>query len=168
MHTHPQDELTIDQIAERIRILEDKEALRGLMIRGWRALDQKDWAGWIACWAEDAVFEFGPWGALHGRQAIYDKVVEAETPYITMQHHILNMHFEVSGDRATGVGYMFFVGVANEQQAQQPFAMGGPYEWEYERQAAGWRMKRQRLGVWWTQGQDAISAFNQAQANAER
>ena len=42
------------------------------------------------------------------------------------------------------------------------YAMGGPYEWEYERQEAGWRLKRQRLGVWWTQGQDVISAFDGA------
>lgn len=156
------------RLAERVRVLEDKEALRGLMIKGWRALDQKNFDAWISCWSEDAVFEFGPWGALHGRQAIHDRVVEAESTYLTMQHHILNMHFEVFGERATGVGYMLFVGVANEEQAQAPYAMGGPYEWEYERQEAGWRLKRQRLGVWWTQGEDAISAFDGAQADAGR
>lgn len=146
-------------LAERIRILEDKEALRSLMIRGWRALDRKDWGGWIACWSEDAVFEFGPWEALHGRRAIHDAVVEAESPYLTMQHHLLNMHFEVSADRATGVGYMLFVGVVDEKQARNPYVMGGPYEWEYVRRDAGWELKRQRLGVWWTQGEDVISAF---------
>jgi hypothetical protein len=154
-----------ERLAERIQILEDKEAIRGLMIRGWRALDLKDWANWIACWAEDAEFAFAPWGVLQGRQAIYDKVVAAETPYRAMQHHILNMHVEVTGDRATGVGYMFFVGIANEEQAQHPYTMGGPYEWEFVREAAGWRVKRQQLGVWWTQGQDAISAFAQTQTD---
>ena len=107
-------------------------------------------------------------GALRGRRTIYDRVVEAESPYPTMQHHILNMHFEVSGDRATGGGYVFFVGVADEEQAQNPYAMGGSYEWEYVKEDAGWRLKRQRLGVWWTQGRDAISAFDEARANAER
>lgn len=153
-----------DGLAERVRILEDKEALRGLMIKGWRALDHKDFDGWISCWSDDAVFEFGQWGALHGRRAIHDTVVEAESPYLTMQHHILNMHFEVSGDLATGVGYMLFVGVADEEQAQNPYSMGGTYEWEYVREDAGWRLKRQRLGVWWTQGEDVISAFEQARA----
>ncbi len=34
-------------LAGRVRVLEDKEALRGLMVRGWRALDHKDFDGWI-------------------------------------------------------------------------------------------------------------------------
>lgn len=155
-------------LVERVRTLEDKEALRGLIIGGWRALDRKDFEGWIACWSEDAVFEFGPWGPLRGRRAIYDRVVEAESPYLAMQHHILNMHFEVSGDRATGVGYMLFVGDADEEQTQDPYAIGGPYEWEYVREEAGWRLKLQRLAVWWTRGRDAISAFDETRANAER
>jgi ketosteroid isomerase-like protein len=154
-------------IAARLRRLEDKEALRGLMIGGWRALDRKDFDGWIACWTEDAEFAFGPWGTLRGRQAIHDKVVEAESPYRSMQHHLLNMHFEIDGDRATGVGYMLFVGVADEGQAHDPYTMGGPYEWEYVRTPAGWRLRRQRLDVWWTRGGDALDAFTASPAAGE-
>ncbi len=32
-----------DSLARGLQALEDKEALRTLMIRGWRALDRKDW-----------------------------------------------------------------------------------------------------------------------------
>jgi hypothetical protein len=156
-----------DGFAERLRTLEDKEALRGLMIGGWRALDRKDFASWIACWSDDAEFTFGPWGTLCGRRAIHDKVVEAESPYLAMQHHILNMLFEIDGDRATGVGYMLFVGVADERQAGDPYAMGGPYEWEYVREPAGWRLRRQRLAVWWTRGGDAVGAFTPPPASHE-
>ncbi|MFF4484054.1 hypothetical protein ACFY1A_44730 [Streptomyces sp. NPDC001520] len=38
-----------DSLAGRLQALEDKEALRALMIRGWRALDRKDWQTWIEC-----------------------------------------------------------------------------------------------------------------------
>ncbi|MEK8168896.1 nuclear transport factor 2 family protein [Streptomyces sp. M19] len=100
-----------DSLVRRVRALEDQEALRALMIRGWRALDRKDWRTWSACWAEDAVVEFGPWEAIHGREAIRARVEEAESPYANMQHHLLNTHFEVAGDRATGIGYMWFVAV---------------------------------------------------------
>ncbi|MFC9293716.1 nuclear transport factor 2 family protein [Streptomyces sp. NPDC057011] len=146
-------------LSRRLRALEDKEALRALMIRGWRALDRKDWRAWSACWAEDGVLEFEPWGTIRGRQAIRAKVEEAEAPYPTMQHHILNTHFEVAGDRATGIGYMWFVTDSAPGTAASPYAMGGPYDWEFRREDRGWLLVRQSVGVWWTEGENpAVSA----------
>ncbi|MFG2526741.1 nuclear transport factor 2 family protein [Streptomyces sp. NPDC048516] len=148
-----------DSLVRRLRVLEDKEALRALMIRGWRALDRKDWQAWIACWADDAVLEFGPWEQIHGKDAVRATVEAAEAPYPSMQHHILNMHFDMDGDRATGIGYMWFVAVTEAGKTSSPYAMGGPYDWEFSRGPNGWLLTRQRLGVWWTQGEDAVKAF---------
>ncbi|MGP3998686.1 nuclear transport factor 2 family protein [Streptomyces sp. 8N706] len=148
-----------DNLVRRLRALEDKEALRALMIRGWRALDRKDWQTWIECWAEDAVLEFGPWDTTNGKEAVRAKVEEAESPYPSMQHHILNMHFDVDGDRATGIGYMWFVAVTESGKSSSPYAMGGPYDWEYRRGPNGWLLIRQRLGVWWTHGEDTLKTF---------
>lgn len=159
MSAVPATPLDDDHFARRLRHLEDKESLRALMIHGWRALDRKDWRTWITCWSQDAVLEFGPWERVHGRDAILTKVVEAEAPYTTMQHHILNMDFEVQGDRATGVGYMWFVAVAGAGAVSSPYAMGGPYDWEFSRGTDGWRLTRQRLGVWWTTGEDTLRSF---------
>ncbi|MFJ9597445.1 nuclear transport factor 2 family protein [Streptomyces virginiae] len=142
-----------DGLVRRLRVLEDKEALRCLLVRGWRALDRKDWATWAECWAEDAVLEFGPWGEIRGREAIREQVEEAEAPFPSMQHHILNTHFEVDGDRATGIGYMWFVAVTGNGAASAPYSMGGPYDWEFRRAPdGGWHVTRQTLGVWWTAG----------------
>ncbi|WP_077058012.1 nuclear transport factor 2 family protein [Streptomyces sp. MP131-18] len=148
-----------DSLVGRLRALEDKEALRTLMIRGWRALDRKDWRAWIGCWAEDAVLEFGPWEKTHGKEAVLAKVKAAESPYPSMQHHILNMDFDVEGDRATGIGYMWFVAVTAPGRTSSPYAMGGPYDWEFRRGPDGWLLVRQRLGVWWTSGEDTLHAF---------
>ncbi|MFD8756261.1 nuclear transport factor 2 family protein [Kitasatospora sp. NPDC059577] len=150
-----------DELVRRLRVLEDKEALRTLMIRGWRALDRKDWQTWSACWAEDAELEFGPWETIRGREAIRATVEEAEAPYAAMQHHILNLHVDVEGDRAGGIGYMWFVAVAEPGSARAPYSMGGPYDWEFRRDAEGWLVVRQRLGVWWTDGEDPLKAFEQ-------
>ncbi|MEU9993478.1 nuclear transport factor 2 family protein [Streptomyces sp. NPDC048045] len=149
----------LDALADRLQVLEDKEALRGLLIRGWRALDRKDWRTWIDCWAEDAVLEFGPWETIEGKEAIRAKVEEAESPYASMQHHILNMHVDVEGDRATGVGYMWFVAVTTPGRTSSPYAMGGPYDWEFRSGPDGWLLVRQRLGVWWTDGEDVLRTF---------
>ncbi|MEU8684185.1 nuclear transport factor 2 family protein [Streptomyces sp. NPDC048611] len=148
-----------DNFARRLQRLEDKDSLRALLIHGWRALDRKDWHTWIGCWTEDAVLEFGPWERVHGREAILARVVEAEESYASMQHHILNMAFETQGDRATGIGYMWFVAVADPGRTASPYAMGGPYDWDFARTAGGWRLTRQRLGVWWTTGQDTLGSF---------
>ncbi|MCX5382819.1 nuclear transport factor 2 family protein [Streptomyces sp. NBC_00083] len=149
-----------DDLARRLRALEDREALRALMIRGWRALDRKDWQSWIECWDEDAVLEFGPWGTLEGRAAVRAAVEEAEAAYASLQHHILNMHVEVAGDRATGIGYMWFVAVTHPGGASTPYSMGGPYDWEFRRGPDGWLLTRQRLAVWWSDGEDTQEAFS--------
>ncbi|MFD5318423.1 nuclear transport factor 2 family protein [Streptomyces sp. NPDC127098] len=146
-------------LLDRVRALEDDRDLRALMIRGWRALDARDWDTWSECWTEEAVFEFGPWQEVRGRDAIRRTVVEAESGYAAMQHHILNTAFEVRGDRATGIGYLWFVAVPRPDMRATPYAMGGPYDWEFVRTAAGWRLARQRLGVWWETGQDPTAAF---------
>ncbi|MFZ3468231.1 nuclear transport factor 2 family protein [Streptomyces sp. 4.24] len=149
---------TSEDLLCRLRVLEDKEALRRLMIRGWRALDGKDWRTWIECWAEDAVLEFGPWGEIRGREAVRAKVEEAEAHFPSMQHHILNMDFQVDGDRATGIGYMWFVAVTHTGPGVSPYSMGGPYDWDFRRHPeGGWLLARQRLGVWWTDGDDTTS-----------
>ncbi|MFC5915439.1 hypothetical protein ACFP1B_18750, partial [Streptomyces pulveraceus] len=33
----------LDDLARRVRGLEDRDALHALMVRGWRALGRKDW-----------------------------------------------------------------------------------------------------------------------------
>ncbi|REK89299.1 hypothetical protein DY245_16130 [Streptomyces inhibens] len=73
-----------ESLAVRLQVLEDKEALRALMINGWRALDRKDWLTWIDCWSPDAVLAFEPWGEPHGKDALRTKVVEAESSYAAM------------------------------------------------------------------------------------
>ncbi|GLV85430.1 hypothetical protein Slala03_51190 [Streptomyces lavendulae subsp. lavendulae] len=148
------DALGLDR---RLRELEDKEALRGLLVRGWRALDRKDWHAWAACWAEDGVLEFGPWGTTYGREAIRATVEGAESALPGMQHHILNLHVEVDGDRASGIGYMWFVAVTRPGGESSPSSMGGAYAWEFRRDPdCGWLLVRQRLGVAWTSGGDAL------------
>lgn len=146
-------------LEQRLAELEDKEAIRGMMMRGWRALDHKDWQGWIDCWAEDAEFFFGPWDVTRGRDAIYDKVVAAEAPLAAMQHHILNMQVQVDGDEASGTGYMWFVAINDAERPDRLYEMGGPYVWRFVRTPAGWKVARQHLDVTWTKGADATGAF---------
>ena len=149
----------ISDLTRRIALLEDREALRGVLVRGWRALDYKDWDGWIRNWTDDAQFDFGPWGVLDGKQSIRDKVVASEEPYAAMMHQLLNMQFEVDGDSATGIGFMWFVGIADKDKPSEIISLGGPCEWEFRRETDGSKISRIRLTTWWQQGEDTTNAF---------
>jgi len=94
-----------------------------------------------------------------GRDTIRDTVVNAEAPYAAMMHYLHNMHFEVDGDRATGVGYMFFAGIADSSAPGEHFDMGGSYDWEFIRTEEGWRMLKQHLTLTWRLGVDTLNAF---------
>ena len=142
-----------------LQALEDKDAIRGLLVKGWRALDEKDWDSWIACWHPDAEMSFGPWEPLRGHAAILETVSAAESPYASMMHYLHNTHFEIDGDRATGIGYMVFVGVPDSSAIGEHYDMGGAYTWEFVRTPDGWKVLKQHLTRSWSLGTDTLGAF---------
>ncbi|MEW1723032.1 hypothetical protein [Streptomyces sp. NPDC093109] len=54
---------------------------------------------------------------------------------------------------------MWFVAVTAPGKANSPYAMGGPYDWDFRRTPHGWLLARQRLGVLWTSGEDPLKTF---------
>lgn len=153
-------EQLIKKMEQRIRVLEDKEALAALMNRYCRTADEKDWMAWSLCFVEDAEFDFGPFGHHFGRDKIRDVCSEAEAPYLDMQHSMTNMQFEVDGDTATGTAYLWFAGVPDPKDPSQHFDIGGPYRWEFRRTDEGWRLTRMSLRIAWTQGSQDASVFS--------
>jgi hypothetical protein len=149
----------VQQLEARLRVLEDKEALGALMNRYCRTSDAKDWYAWSLCFVEDAEFEFGPFGTHHGRQKIREVCEAAEEPYLSMQHSMTNMQFEIDGDTATGTAYLWFAGVQDPQNPSKHYDIGGPYEWTFRRTPEGWRLSRMHLRVVWTQGDQEQSVF---------
>ena len=146
--------------AQALSDLIDKEDIRGLLVRGWRALDHKDYDTWISCWTNDAELAFGPWEPLHGATTIKETVIRAEDPYAAMFHYLLNTHVEIDGDCATGVGYMLFVGVPAADEPGAHFDMGGSYTWEFVRTGGGWKVARQHLTMAWSLGADTLGSFS--------
>lgn len=150
---------TTGDIATRLQILEDKDAIRGLLIRAGARSTGRTGRPAIGYWHPEAEFSFGPWEPLRGRDAIRKAVEDAESPYAAMMHYVHNIHFEIDGDRATGVGYMLFVGVPDGTDAGDHFDMGGSYDWEFVRTPEGWRMLKQHLTLTWRLGVGTLGAF---------
>lgn len=150
----------VTRLEARLQVLEDKEALASLMNRYCRTSDAKDWEAWSECFAEDAEFDFGPFGTHSGRQKIREVCEAAEEPYLAMQHSMTNLQFEVAGDTATGTAYLWFAGVQDPATPSKHYDIGGPYEWEFRRIPEGWRLSRMQLRIVWTQGDEDQSVFS--------
>jgi ketosteroid isomerase-like protein len=132
------------ELLERLRELEDRQALASLMNRYVAAVDAFDWEAWGACWAPDAIADFGRSGALEGRDAIVEAARARQDGYEGMQHLIANAEFDVTGDSAEGYGNLLFSAAKPRQ------AICGKYRWEFERTTDGWRITRAQLKRLWS------------------
>src|SRR5687768_10812540 len=96
-----------DALAARVQVLEDREAIRGLLVSYASTLDGRDFAGFEQLWARDAEFVGGGNNAAKGPAAIRAllegllKVNAAPVPGRDF-HLVMNQTVEVTGDTATG------------------------------------------------------------------
>lgn len=93
-------------LEERLRRLEQREAIKELRAEYCYRVDARDWDGYAALFTEDAHLDFGPIGTFDGRAAVRDfaeHVVGAEHGFLA--HMIHNPVLEVGTDTATGRWY---------------------------------------------------------------
>src|SRR5262245_35061528 len=96
-----------DPLAARVRALEDREAIRELLVNYARTLDERDFAGFEQLWARDAEFIGGSSDTAKGPAGIRDllqgllKVNAAPAPGRDF-HLVMNQTISVTGDTATG------------------------------------------------------------------
>jgi SnoaL-like domain len=145
----------MEQLLARLTQLEDKQALAALMNRYSHAVDTFDWDTWGACWAPDAIADFGRSGPVRGRDAIVGQSREAQGIYQLrggIQHLIANIELTVSGDVAEGSGNLLFSCSLNSAVAPPDLAICGKYRWEFVRATEGWQIKRAWLRRIWSAG----------------
>ena len=54
---------------------------------------------------------------------------------------------------------MWFVGIADLDTPSEIISLGGPYDWEFRREADGWKISRIVLSIWWQQGRGHDERF---------
>lgn len=123
------------------RELADLEAIRDLARRYAHYVWQKDAAGAIELFTEDAVMDTGDRPPIVGREAMLESYaamfeVSSFRPFI--HNHVLDL----DGDRATGTCYLDLRAITEEGVAMTGF---GFYEDRYERTAKGWKFTSRRL-----------------------
>jgi hypothetical protein len=107
----------VTSLEDRVRVLEDVEAIRKLKARYCAACDDNHNAETLGTlFAEDATWEASNMGLASGRKAIQEKLgaVGKSGRIRNSAHHAINPIIEVEGDRASGHWRLIMLYTANE------------------------------------------------------
>lgn len=140
--------MELNQIERRLRTLEDIEAIRTLKARYLFCCDRKDPAGMRSCFADGPVhIDYGVVGTFDRADALVKVFTELGChEHMVEMHHGVNPQIEVLDEtRARGTwGLHYFL---INTQARNLTQLGGYYEDEYRKTAAGWKISRTRFVV---------------------
>ncbi len=129
-------------LAARIALLEDREAIRELIARYGPLADAGDCAGAAALWTDDGVYEVGGFGSYTGRAAI-QALLEGESHQGLIHGgaaHVLSPPvIDLDGDRATARTYsVVFRKSGDNWEAHRASAN----MWHLVRVAGEWKVAR--------------------------
>ena len=145
---HAQEARTIDALAARLKMLEDKEAIGDVLIAYGRALDSRDFKTYAGLFSKDGSWSGGLGKVTGGPQAIYDFMTSrigggqggaAPRPIgIGSTYHIMSsFEIRVTGDTATAASRWAFVSAARGPGVQ----VAGRYEDALVRENGVWKIK---------------------------
>jgi uncharacterized protein (TIGR02246 family) len=136
-----------DQLAElqaRVQRIEDREAIHGLFMRYRQCLDEKDFSGYAALFAEDGEF-VAAGGTAKGRAGIEELVDGMRGSLLTTVvgddlHIVVNPEITVDGDRATARSTWIYL--VRGDDGEPTLCKVGHYEDELVREDGAWRFAR--------------------------
>ncbi len=132
-------------LEDRVRALEDRAEIAGLLIEYCANVDRLDARGVAQCFTENCVLDFGPGlgGAQHGRGVVEQILDSGLRHYAATSHHLSNVAITLDGDQATGVSYV----LAWHRMADgKPDAwLFGQYHDRFVREPDRWRIAERRL-----------------------
>jgi uncharacterized protein (TIGR02246 family) len=138
-----------DALAAKVQMLEDREAIRALLVTYARTLDERDFAGFEQLWAKDAEFIGGAKNSAKGPAAIRAllqgllKVNGAAVPGRDF-HLVMNQTVDVTGDAATGFSRVTWVVTDPEKQLR--ISIIANYYDQFVREGGRWKFKRHQIG----------------------
>ena len=138
-----------DTLAAKVQVLEDRDAIRALLVSYARTLDERDWAGFEQLWAKDAEFIGGANNTATGPAAIRDllrgllKVNAAPVPGRDW-HLVMNQTVDVTGDTATGFSRGTWV--VTDPDTKLRVSIIANYYDQFVREGGRWKFKRHQIG----------------------
>lgn len=138
-----------DAVSARVQVLEDRDAIRALLVSYARTLDERDFAGFEQLWAADAEFLGGGKNVAKGPVAIRDmlqgllKVNAAPVPGRDF-HLVMNQTIDVTGDTATGFSRGTWV--VTDPDSKMRISIIANYYDQFVRVGGRWQFKRHQIG----------------------
>lgn len=142
--------MTTDTLEQRIRRLEDLEAIRLLKTRYAAACDNGYEPDVLAAmFTEDAIWDGGFIGRSEGREAIREFFRGSSRRLSFARHHVLNPMIEIDGDTAIGTWYL--LQACTYVDGQEAVWGSGTYHDRYCRHGGEWKFTHVRIDVhFWT------------------
>ena len=137
-----------DSLAARVQTLEDREAIRALLVAYATTLDNRDFAGFEQLWAKDSEFLGGGGNNAKGPAAIRDLLrglltKNGSTPGRDF-HLVMNQTVDVTGDTATGFSRGTWVSTNAENRLQVTIIAN--YYDQFVKEDGRWKFKRHQIG----------------------
>ena len=136
-------------LAARVQTLEDRDAIRALLVSYASTLDNRDFAGFEQLWAKDAEFSGGAGNVAKGPVAIRDLLrgllSKNGAPVPGKDFHlVMNQTVDLTGDTATGFSRGTWV-TTNAENRLQVTIIANYYD-QFVREDGRWKFKRHQIG----------------------
>lgn len=138
-----------DALAARVQVLEDREAIRALLVSYASSLDGRDFPAFEQLWAMDAEFIGGANDTAKGPAAIRDllqRLLKANGAPVPGRdfHLVMNQTIDVTGDTATGFSRGTWV--VTDPDTKMRISIIANYYDRFVREGGRWKFKRHQIG----------------------
>src|SRR4030043_471439 len=134
----------LKELREKIRVLEDIEAIRKLKARYWLCIDKKLWNQWGDCFTEDAVMAVPPVTDWQGKKEIVKNLSEyLEAMSLITVHQGHHADIEITSETTAKATWAMY---DNLQDMKSMTMEGyGFYEDEFVKENGQWKIKSVKL-----------------------
>lgn len=141
---------------DQLRWLVDRAAISDLLVDFARAVDDRDWEGYAANYADDGVLAISPTIEHRGRAGMAEFVAGSLGRYAGTHHLSTNHAITVDGDTATTRSYLVAAHVLDAADPYRHADGAGWYRCTLRRTPEGWRFTHVTLEIRYLSGEPLI------------
>lgn len=146
----------------REQLLWDRMEISDAVIRYATSMDTKDWALYRSCFTDDVELDMRSFDPETPTSLPFDDWVNwlsVAVRNLRTQHISSNHVITINGDAATCVSYMQATHYFPNDCGDNSFTVGGYYTNDLVRTAGGWKIRKCKLTVTWSEGNRHVLAL---------
>ena len=140
----------------KLQLLMDRSEISDVVIRYATGIDMRDWQAYLSCFTDEVDIDFTSWSGgspVHLTAKQWTKIVRRAISGFKSTQHISSNHvITVNGDEATCISYMQAQHYLPTEAGSNCFTLGGFYTNTLVRTSQGWKIKKCKLTVTWSDG----------------